>query len=157
EPQAVQRAAVRALASHPAPDVATILLRNWRSDTPAVRGDVLQALLGREAWVGPLLDAVEDGTVEGGQVPATRRGLLMASENESIRERAGALFGADAPSPRKEVIARYQEALRLVGHRDAGQKVFERECLTCHRLGEKGHAVGPNLASVQRRTPDEIL
>ncbi len=29
--------------------------------------------------------------------------------------------------------------------------------MTCHKLGERGHAVGPNLASVQRRTPEELL
>ena len=41
--------------------------------------------------------------------------------------------------------------------RPAAGGVFERECMTCHKLGERGHPVGPNLASVQRRTPEELL
>jgi putative membrane-bound dehydrogenase-like protein len=52
---------------------------------------------------------------------------------------------------------RYQTALGLAADRGRGEAVFERECMGCHRLGERGHAVGPNLASVQRRTPEEIL
>ena len=35
--------------------------------------------------------------------------------------------------------------------------IFDRECLACHKLGERGHAVGPNLAGVRRKTPEEIL
>ena len=59
---AIQRAAARALAVHPAPEVAPLLLEHWRAYRPAIQAEILQALLGRSQWVGPLLDAVEAKT-----------------------------------------------------------------------------------------------
>jgi putative heme-binding domain-containing protein len=67
------------------------------------------------------------------------------------------VLGSATVGPRAEVIARYRPALALPADRGRGEKVFERECFGCHRLGERGQAVGPNLASVARRTPEEIL
>jgi putative membrane-bound dehydrogenase-like protein len=157
QPERVWLAAVRALAGYTESDVADLLLVAWRTYTPAVRNEVLGALLGRGNWIGALLNAVEAKTVSAGQIPPTRRALLMNSKDDAIRGRARALFGPDAPSARKEVIALYQQALTQPGRSESGKNLFERECVSCHRLGERGHAVGPNLASVQRRTADEIL
>jgi putative membrane-bound dehydrogenase-like protein len=157
QPERVQIAAVRALAGYAESDVAALLLVHCRAYTPAVRNEVFGALLGRGNWIGALLDAVEAKAVHVGQIPPTRRALLMSSKDDAIRDRARALFGRAAPSARKEVIALYQEALTRSGRSERGKNAFERECVSCHRLGERGHAVGPNLASVQRRTSDEIL
>ena len=67
------------------------------------------------------------------------------------------MLGGATPGARAEAYARYRPALELPADRTRGDRVFERECMTCHKLGERGHAVGPNLASVQRRTPEEVL
>lgn len=157
QPQQIQRAAAQALASHPEAEVAELLLANYRAYRPALKAEVLQILLGRPVWQGALLDAVASETVPAGQIPPARRGLLLESRDPAIRDRARTLLGAEAPGPRKEVIARYQDTLTLPAQPERGRAVFERECLACHKLGEKGNAVGPNLASVQRRGPDEIL
>ena len=69
----IQQAAARALAEHPAPEVAPLLLEHWRAYRPAIQAEILQALLGRSQWVGPLLDAVEAKTVPAGQIPLARR------------------------------------------------------------------------------------
>jgi putative heme-binding domain-containing protein len=81
----------------------------------------------------------------------------MADRDAAIRARARALLGGSAPGSRKAAYDRYRPALEIPADPDRGERVFERECMTCHKLGERGHAVGPNLASVQRRTPDELL
>jgi putative heme-binding domain-containing protein len=38
-----------------------------------------------------------------------------------------------------------------------GAQVFEQRCANCHRLGERGAVVGPNLALVRNRTPQALL
>jgi putative heme-binding domain-containing protein len=38
-----------------------------------------------------------------------------------------------------------------------GAQVFEQRCATCHRLGERGAVVGPNLALVRNRTSQALL
>lgn len=67
-----------------------------------------------------------------------------------------ALAGS-APGPRRDVLARYQAALRLPGDRERGRAVYVRECQTCHRLDGQGYEVGPNLETVRNRSPDELL
>ena len=41
--------------------------------------------------------------------------------------------------------------------RQRGRTVFQRECVGCHRLDEKGHDIGPSLTTIRHRTPDEVL
>ena len=67
------------------------------------------------------------------------------------------LAGRPAPGPRGKVIDQYKPPLERAGNADRGRVVFERECLPCHKLGERGFAVGPNLAGTMRKTPEEIL
>jgi putative membrane-bound dehydrogenase-like protein len=157
QPPAVQAAAVRALARFNRPEVAAAFLEPWKSYTPAIRAEVLQSLLGRSAWVGPLLDAVGSGLVPAGQIPPLRRALLLTDRNPTIRRRAQAVLGGETPGPRAAALADYRLVLDRPGDPDRGRLIFDRECLTCHKLGDPGHSVGPNLASVRRKTPEEIL
>jgi putative membrane-bound dehydrogenase-like protein len=156
-PREFQLEAVRTLAIFDETAVAAILLAAWKEYSPPVRSEVLQVLLGRPMWAGPLLDAVRAGTVAPGEIPTARWSALMASPDPMVREKATALFGAQAPGPRLKVIEQYTAVLSRDADPDRGRAVFERECVACHKLGEKGNAVGPNLASIQRRTPDELL
>ncbi len=157
EPQQLQLAAVRALAAISEPGVATILLRRWPSLTPSVRSEVIGRLLSRPIWTRALLEAVEAGTVPAALIPPSRRTLLLSDRDAAIRSRARALFGGGFPGPRQAAFKRYRPALDLAADTARGEQVFERECTTCHKLGDRGHAVGPNLASVQRRSPEELL
>jgi putative heme-binding domain-containing protein len=35
--------------------------------------------------------------------------------------------------------------------------VFQQACATCHRVGNVGTDVGPNLATISHRTPEDLL
>jgi putative heme-binding domain-containing protein len=35
--------------------------------------------------------------------------------------------------------------------------VYAKICIQCHRAGNEGHAVGPDMASVQNKSPDDLL
>jgi putative heme-binding domain-containing protein len=157
EPQQVQLAAIRALATFTDPAVATLLVGRWSGLTPAPRSEVIARLLSRPAWTKALLDAIEAGTIPASVIPPNRRSLLLADRDPATRDRARSLLGGASAGPRDVAYARYRPALELPPDRRRGERVFGRECMTCHKLGERGHAVGPNLASVQRRTPEEVL
>ena len=38
-----------------------------------------------------------------------------------------------------------------------GAKVFERECMACHRVGDRGFALGPDLTGSPSRDPATLL
>jgi putative heme-binding domain-containing protein len=153
----LQRAAVLTLTSFPRTEVADIVLSHYDELTPEVRGDSVTRLLTRTDWLVSVLDAISDGVVSPGYISWTRRDIYMKSSSPAIRDRATALFAADAPSPRAEVLADYQSALSLPADVDRGRNVYLRECRTCHRLGDEGHDVGPGLATIRHRTPAELL
>src|SRR5678816_245409 len=58
---------------------------------------------------------------------------------------------------RKEVIAKYEPALAMKGDSARGKIVFEQTCATCHRAGEIGKDVGPNLATIRQWNPEQVL
>jgi putative heme-binding domain-containing protein len=157
EPPEIQAAAVKAIAAFDRPEVPGILLAPWKGYSPALRAQVAGLLLGRRSWIAPVLDAVRAGLVPAGEIPPSRRALLLQDRDSAIRDRAIALFGAIAPGPRAAAIEQYRPSIIRAGDSERGRLIFDRECLACHKLGERGHAVGPNLASMRRRTPEEIL
>jgi putative membrane-bound dehydrogenase-like protein len=157
QPQDIQRAAITATGSFAAPETAAILLAHWRVQTPAIRSEVVLAMLGGRARVLPLLQAVDRGDIPANQIPFARRGLLLRSADAQVKELATKLFSDSAPGARKEVIARYQPALSMKGDAERGRKIFETVCATCHRAGDLGKDVGPNLATIRGWNPDQVL
>jgi putative membrane-bound dehydrogenase-like protein len=157
QPEAVQIGAVKALADYDQAEIAGLLLEHWPESTPSVRTAVLEALLGREAWTAALLEAAQAGKASVQQVEPVRREVLLKHRNATIAELARRVFGSGAVNPRKDVIADYQGALKLKGDARLGQGVFQRNCMVCHRLGNEGFDVGPNLTSSSFRDPGALL
>jgi putative membrane-bound dehydrogenase-like protein len=158
EPQEVQLAAVSALARYNRSEVATLLLARWRSSPPAVQGEMADALLSRSEWIGPFLDAVKTQQVSAAMIGASRRASLLKHADQSIRDRATVLFGEVVSTPRNEVIGKYKAALSSAGDCRRGQQVFERICVACHRFGQNGNDIGPNLSAYgQPSTSSEKL
>ncbi|HYE99401.1 MAG TPA: PVC-type heme-binding CxxCH protein [Planctomycetota bacterium] len=157
QPDAVQRAAVRALGGSGAERAGAALIDAWRSCSPAVRGDVLDLLLGRGAWALALLEAVEKDRIPAAQVPSDRRARLLNHPEATIKARAEKLFGAGATAARGEVVARYRPALAAPGDPAKGRAHFRRACASCHRHGGEGAVVGPDLAVVRHHAPEQLL
>jgi putative heme-binding domain-containing protein len=157
QPPEVQLAAVQTLSTFRDPQVVGILLDGWRTCTPGLRSEVVEALLARPERLSPLLDAIESRKVGVGDIRPIRRAQLLKHPNTAIRERAMRLLDAGTPGRRTEVIAQYQEALSLRGDAKRGQVIFERECMACHRLSGKGHEVGPDLEAIRHHPPAQLL
>jgi len=157
-PPALQAAAVTALARTGKSEVPELLLAGWASHTPAVRGQILDALIGREAWTGSLLDAVEKGTISASQVDARRRQQLAMSKSDAVRSWVDRVLAATLNANRQQLVEQYLKATS--NHKaDAasGKAVFAKRCANCHRLEGVGHAVGPDLAALNNRSRDVLF
>ena len=157
QPPALRLAAIRSLAAHPRPEVTTSLLAGWRSYTPAVRAEVLEALLLRPDRVTALLDAVEAGTVKPGDIDAVRARRLMAMKDAKTAARAAKLLKDSLPADRKEVLAKYQPALTLAADVARGKAVFQKHCAACHAVAGVGVNVGPDVSDTRTKTPEMLL
>ena len=156
QPQEIQRAAVVALGSFSQPEVARQLLLGWRTYTPAIRAEVINALLDTRTRIPALLDAIKGGLVPAHQVPFARRAALLRAGDPTTKERLNQIFDRTLAS-RQDVVTQYQEALSMKGDASRGRKVFETSCATCHRVGDLGKDVGPNLATIRQWSPEQVL
>jgi putative membrane-bound dehydrogenase-like protein len=156
QPESLQVFALQTLAGFRKPRIATSLVEVWQRSTPGVQEAILETLASRPPWALALLDACDSGKVVAGQISGPTRTTLLNHQNDAVRARAEKLF-ATGSSPRSEVIAQYQQVLSLSGDAARGDKIFERECMGCHRLAERGFGVGPNLALVRNRTDGALL
>ena len=157
QPADVQTAAVEALAAFDHPQAASLLIARWPSFTPATRRRAGDALFSRDAWVALLLDAVEAERIPLSDIQAEHL-HRFADEDSPLALRVRRLLGESAQaSPRDEVVAAYQPALEMHGDIERGRAAFKKHCAACHKLGDVGHAVGPNLAALQNRGAPAIL
>lgn len=155
--ETIQAAAIGALAKQPKPQTVQILLRPWKGYGLSLRARVLDALLSRPQWIAELLDAIERHELLPTDLDAARRQRLLQSKTAAVRVRALKLF-ADSISPdRQKTIDAYAASLTLAGDSARGKDVFAKTCSTCHKIGDVGHSVGPDLASMADQSAEALL
>ncbi len=155
EPDAVRVAFVRLLQERHEPGVAALLLDSWPALTPASREAAATALVSRKEWLEPLLGAIESQRVKPAEISPAVRAALQRSPVVALRERAAKLFAATGS--RQEVLARYQPVLAMRGDAAKGRAVFDTACANCHRKGDAGRDIGPNLATIAAWSAEQLL
>jgi len=155
EADAIRLATIKLLGQQRDAQVANLLLEAWPTLTPAPKEAALQVFVSRGPSASALLAAIEEGKIKAAEIGPTARTLLSKSADAKLRERAAKVFGGSAS--RAEVIAKYQGALSLKGDAEAGHKIYQTICAACHRKGDEGRDIGPNLATVQNWPPEQIL
>ncbi len=149
QPEPVQAAAVKAYGQLDGTAPADFLLERWRSMTPRVRREAVQALVSTPERITKLLDAIEEGAVQPWALTSARVRIMM-QEDPEVRQRARRLMLAPEKQ-REEVVEQYRAALRLEGNPARGAQVFEQVCSKCHLLNGIGHEVGPDLETIRGR------
>ena len=153
-PAPVRLAALRSLVAFPDREVGSLLLEHWPTFDVEARRESL-------AWFRPadrqalLLEAMEKGRVSPAEIGLDFRRMLLG--NPAVAGRAEKLVGTTGAGDRRAAVLAYRPALGKRGNAAAGREVFRKNCVTCHRVGDEGHEVGPNLATIRTKTPEEIL
>jgi putative heme-binding domain-containing protein len=153
----IRQAAIDALAQMRSPDTVGLLLEDWRSHSPAMRDQILDLLVRRTEWTSQLLEAVESGMISASQIDARRRSILLANNNDFIRQAAKRLFSSLAQSDRQRIIGQFRDVTSMSSDVAAGKAVFGKRCATCHRLDNVGYEVGPSLMALTDRSPLTLL
>ena len=156
----IQVAAVRALLQlRERAGVASLLERaRWQTFTPQVRETVISSLLSDEAQTTILLDAIEQGSIEGAALGPSRRSRLMTHRDPSIQKRARALLAGLESGDRMLVYDRLRgTVLSRTASPQSGRNVFATHCATCHAIDGTGGQVGPDLSGIRNQPADAIL
>ena len=156
----IQVAAVRALLQLGDRAGAASLLERarWQTFTPQVRETVIAALLSDDAQTTILLDAIEQGSIEGVALGPSRRSRLMTHRDASIQKRARALLAGLESGDRMLVYDRLRgTVLSRTASPPSGKNVFAAHCATCHAIDGTGGQVGPDLSGIRNQPADAIL
>ncbi len=156
-PQLLQRAAVSALAQHDPKNGGLLLLSGWRTYSPNVRRDVTDAMLSSVVRIRLLLEAIKIKTIQPRDIGRDKIQVLLNHPNAKIKSASAKLFSEAAVTDRVKVVRAYQKVLDLDGNLQRGRKVFTKNCSICHRVGDIGFQVAPELASVQNKSPSDLL
>jgi putative heme-binding domain-containing protein len=156
EPDEVQIAAAASLDHVPAEDVTPLLLDRWRGATGKVRDTLLAGFFMDQKRLPALLEAIRAGTVQPWALGPARTRQLLQHNDPAIRRQAQAVL-SEPQSDRKPVFEKYLPAITMAGHAERGRQTWERLCSECHKLGNVGSEVGPDLRTVTKRYKETLL
>ena len=152
----LQQLAVDALGRFDDPRVAEAIIDRWDRLVPEVRREAGEVLLARPERTAAFLEALEAGRVRPFELDPATKARLIENHDPAFSRRASAIEGVGVDRARADVIARYREAIGP-GDLGRGHDVYLRQCASCHRVGEEGAKLGPELATVSNRSPEELL
>jgi putative membrane-bound dehydrogenase-like protein len=153
----LKQSVVAALAKKADPSVGSDLLSSWPLLTPHVRAEVISALLLRPERIRVLLSAIDEGKVARTELSVAQQSLLRSHSNNAIREMANQVLGRVSVGSRQSLVQSFQPALMLKGVPAAGRDIFRINCAACHKFGDEGEALGPDLATVKNAGKEKLL
>ena len=159
QPAAVQQAAIEALRQFKETAVATNLVVRWRLLAPSARMPVLNLLLQRVAFHELVVEALEQGRIQLGELnlDLEQRRRLLRESSAPIMARAAKLIGDEEYGNRKSLVEDWLKKLPPGGDPLRGRAPFEKVCAQCHSLDGLGHPVGPDLAALAHRSVEDLL
>jgi putative heme-binding domain-containing protein len=89
-------------------------------------------------------------------VNATQARILRAHPDAKLRALAIAVL-PDRLKQRAAVVESFSPALSLKGDAARGHAIYQKLCISCHRAGSEGHAVGPDLVTVKNSGGEKLL
>jgi putative heme-binding domain-containing protein len=150
--------AIESLASHgDALDTWSKLIGDYAAQPPSLRPAIFDGALQRPERIALLLDSMEAGTIRPTEFDRVQTDRLLKHGDAKIRERAVKIFGSALPEDRKKALADYQSVLSLQADAVRGKQVFAKNCATCHKIGEIGVNVAPDISDSRTKTPAQIL
>jgi len=161
EPISIRQHAAMALARMNSDDARRELLASLQTAPERLAVETAAALADSPSGGEALLHAIEAGKasarlLQEGPVQARLRARRLQNFNERF-ERLTA--GLPAPDARIRELVDQRRTLVNQGTPDVklGAAVFEKHCGVCHRIGDRGAKIGPNLDGVGIRGLDRLL
>ncbi len=152
----VQLSVIKALTQGGAENVPELFAEFWPTSGPAARQALIEGLLSREAWCLDLLTRIKRKQLPVAALDATQRSRLLNHQTGRVVNQAKLVLGS-MESNRVSVIARYREALTLPPDVESGHRIYQKVCAACHRHGQEGVAIGPDMAAFVSHAPDKLL
>lgn len=150
-------ALLAAWASSQDPECDQFLIEQLPSCSPSRRPLLLGFIASREARVKLLLGAFSDHVIEPKQVGVSGMKQLINSSRGTIKSQLQDQLSTIVAPDRTQVLNDYKDCLALPTDNLRGQALFAKHCASCHRIGDTGVHVGPDISDSRTKKPIELL
>ncbi len=151
---------IEAVGRSEAPEVGAILIASLGSLTPSIRPAAIRVLLSRADWSEALLDALDQGSVQLGELSLDQKQGLSAHPSKKLADRAKKILsrGGGLPNPdRQKVLDELMPLTEVTGDAIAGKDTFKKQCSKCHMHSGEGTKIGPDLTGMAVHPKKELL
>ncbi|MBI1348965.1 c-type cytochrome [bacterium] len=157
QPLAIQLAAIELAGELGSSDVGKEIVMGWRNLSPALRSGVRQHLLGRPAIAQALVRQVELEELTPADIDPETTQFLLSHRDADVRKGAHDALAPVSDEARAQLIAEYLRSMPEQDDAAAGRELFAKRCAQCHKLGDLGHAVGPDLAALTDKSVTALV
>jgi putative heme-binding domain-containing protein len=156
--ESLQLAAIARWARIGEPLSAQVLLSNW-PQLKATQAAVVEALLLRPSTAARLIEAIQSKAIQPDEFSAAQRERLLAVDDAQLRAAAEVALGGAISTGRAGIVAVYETAIAQgePGDFQRGATLFAAQCAACHRAGDDGGELGPNLSTLADRSTPALL
>jgi uncharacterized protein len=151
---------LEAIGQSEAADGGAAIVENIRTLTPQSRTAVIRLLIARSTWTPALLESLDSGAVQLGELSLDQKQALASHPERKIAEAAKKLLARGGGLPnadRQKVLDELMPLTELTGDAVAGKVVFEKQCIKCHTHSGKGTKIGPDLTGMAVHPKAELL
>ena len=139
------------------PDLLGSIFSDWNHYAIPVRRRLMSAAARTRERADALMTALEKGLVDPVEVEASTRQALLSNSINARQERIKRLLQMAGIEDRSAIYRRSLELLPKQGDKARGSIVFDRLCVACHAMHQKGGRVGPDLTGIGTRGKESIL
>lgn len=157
EPSEIRSAVLATCATFEAPDVAKMVLSLWDQFAPDARVAATDLLLRRKAWALALLRYLKEESVAITTLDPGHITRLKNFPDEEVLKLARELGGKGIAEDRQKVFTEYRDIALAGGDAAKGKTIFEKNCASCHKLGDVGQEIGPSLVAMINRGTESVL
>ena len=159
---AIRLAALSALRRYSGEEIPATLLALY----PRLQGDLRQVsqslLASRPTWARRLLNAVDTGAVDSNTIGRDSVLLIATYGDEHLQRLLTKHFGT-IRLPGKEKAQRIRGIKDLLasgkmrGNKTSGRHLFGKHCAQCHKFGDQGRDIGPDLTGYEMKNLDYLI
>ncbi|EMI54237.1 PVC-type heme-binding CxxCH protein [Rhodopirellula sallentina] len=156
----VSRGIIDALKRSRSKALGMAMIQRATSATPKLREAIVRVLLSRPKTTLELLASIQDGQMRISDLALDQRQALRNHPDQSIRSTAKQLLAASGGVPtanRVKLLHDWLPVAQREGNVAAGAEVFKKSCANCHRHGNEGANVGPDLTGMAVHPKAELL
>lgn len=136
------------------------LISAYAKLNPSLQTTAFDQLIKRPDWSRALLDAVKDGAIKTNDLGPANVARLRTHPDKQVAKLAASLLEKLNPSSveKNKLLATFTpEVEKPGGSPEKGKMLFTAACAICHKLGQEGKEVGPNLDGMGAHSPSDLL